>query len=227
MGNDDVSNPSYPAAYPDVVAVGAIDENEQRIKKSVYGWGSNTGPHIDVVAPGRNILSTVWNDSYAYYQGTSMAAPHVSGVAALMKSIKSYLTNTQITQILHETAKNLKDSASDPIPNNKYGFGLVNASAAVEKANSAPCTVAPYGVIVCPGPIQMQCPTPYYMQCPGPIQIQCPTPYIIQCPPAPVQVACPPAPSPIPFDPNVIINPVEIKPAKATTAKKTKAKKTK
>ncbi len=229
MGNDDVSNPSYPAAYPNVVAVGAIDQSEKRVKKTTYGWGSNTGPHIDVVAPGVNILSTVWNDTYGYKSGTSMATPHVSGVAALMKSCNMSLTNTQMTQILHDTAKNLKDVAADPIPNNQYGYGLVNASAAVDKAcpTIQPCPAAPYHICppsqyqpICP-PIASQpiCPPVAY-------QIQCPPAvYQISCVPAPAQTGCLPGPDPLKFDPGKIINPainpaIREKPKTATVKKK-------
>jgi subtilisin family serine protease len=136
MGNDDISTPSYPAAYPDVVAVGAINQNEQRVSKANTGgrWGSNMGPHIDVVAPGMDIRSTVWDNAYADYQGTSMASPHVAGVAALVKSCNPSLTAAQIADILRTTARPLKDTAADPVPNDRYGYGLVDAKAAVDKA---------------------------------------------------------------------------------------------
>lgn len=136
MGNDDISSPSYPAAYPDVVAVGAINQSEQRVSKANTGgaWGSNTGPHIDVVAPGISIRSTDWNNIYSNKSGTSMATPHVSGVAALIKSCNSSLTGTQIAQILRDTARALKDNPSDPVPNNQYGYGLIDAKTAVSRA---------------------------------------------------------------------------------------------
>ena len=82
MGNDfQNGNPtSFPGAYPDVIAVGAIDRADHRAPFS------QTGPHIDVVAPGVDIRSTVWDNGYATMQGTSMATPHVTGVAALYLS---------------------------------------------------------------------------------------------------------------------------------------------
>ncbi len=136
MGNDDVSDPHYPAAYPDVVAVGAINQNEQRVSKANTGgrWGSNMGAWIDVVAPGVDIRSTVWDNAYADYSGTSMATPHVSGVAALVKSCKPSLTSAQIADILRTTARPLKDNPADLVPNDRYGYGLVDAKVAVDKA---------------------------------------------------------------------------------------------
>lgn len=136
MGNDDVSTPSYPAAYPDVVAVGAVNQSEQRISKANTGgaWGSNMGSHIDVVAPGLSIRSTVWDNSYSNKSGTSMATPHVSGVAALIKSCKGSLTAAEIAQILRDTARNLRDNPADPVPNDRYGYGLVDAKAAIDRA---------------------------------------------------------------------------------------------
>ncbi|AKB24932.1 hypothetical protein MSMTP_1463 [Methanosarcina sp. MTP4] len=136
MGNDDVSDLSYPAAYPDVVAVGAINQSEQRVtKKNTNGWwGSNTGSHIDLVAPGLMIRSTDWNNTYSHKSGTSMAAPHVSGVAALVKSCNPNLTGSQVAQILRDTTRALRDKADDPVPNDNYGYGLVDAKAAVNRA---------------------------------------------------------------------------------------------
>ncbi|MEM4717853.1 MAG: S8 family peptidase, partial [Desulfurococcaceae archaeon] len=74
-GNEGASNPSYPAAYTQVIAVGAVDSNLQ-----IPSW-SNRNP--DIVAPGVNILSTWPRNRYAYANGTSMACPHVSGVIAI------------------------------------------------------------------------------------------------------------------------------------------------
>lgn len=119
---------SYPAAYPNVVAVGAVDQSERRASFS------QTGPHIDISGPGVGIRSTDWDDTYSDKSGTSMATPHVAGVAALVKSCKSSLTAGEIAEILRETAKPLRDDAGDPVPNDQYGHGLVDARAALDRA---------------------------------------------------------------------------------------------
>jgi subtilisin family serine protease len=130
MGNGGLgAATSFPAAYPDVVAVGAIDQSDHRASFS------QVGPHIDVVGPGVGVLSTVWNNSFTTMSGTSMATPHVAGVAALILSIKPSLTAAQCADILRQTADPLKDSAADPVPNNNYGWGCVNAFAAVNRAS--------------------------------------------------------------------------------------------
>ena len=79
MGNDNTDQPSFPASYPGVIAVGAVDQSNHR---AVF---SNFGPHISVVAPGVDIYSTVWNDGFDTKSGTSMASPHVAGVASVFR----------------------------------------------------------------------------------------------------------------------------------------------
>ena len=130
MGNAFLDgNPiSFPGAYPDVVAVGAIDQANQRASFS------QTGPHIDVVAPGVGIRSTDWDDTYSNKSGTSMATPHVSGVAALIKSCRPAATASEIADILRDTAVPLRDSPADPVPNDRYGHGLIDAQAALAMA---------------------------------------------------------------------------------------------
>jgi len=128
MGNDGTSNPSYPAAYPDVVSVGAIDSADHRASFS------QTGPHIDVVAPGVGVLSTYLAAGYGTLSGTSMATPHVAGVAALIRSVKPSATVAEVTDILRTTARPLRDAPADPVPNDSYGWGCVDAAAAVNKA---------------------------------------------------------------------------------------------
>ena len=119
MGNGgSPAAPSYPAAYPDVVAVGAINSADQRADFS------QTGPHIDVVAPGVAVLSTVWDNGYGTKDGTSMATPHVAGVAALIMSCNSNLTGPQVADIIRQTARPLRDNPADPVPNDNYGLGM-------------------------------------------------------------------------------------------------------
>ena len=128
---------SYPAAYPDVVAVGAIDQND------ALAPFSQVGSHIDVVAPGVDIWSTYWDDTYRLSSGTSMASPHVAGVAALVRSADPSLTSAQIADLIRQTARALRDQPADPVPNDRYGHGVLDAAAAVARA--APPVLTRFG----------------------------------------------------------------------------------
>ncbi|KGP74215.1 S8 family peptidase [Pontibacillus yanchengensis] len=98
-GNDGVSTTFEPASYDNVIAVGAIDQNNQKASFSNYGtW-------VDVVAPGVSIAATVPNNGYAYMSGTSMAAPHVSGLAGILAS--QGRSNTEIRQAIEQTTDQL------------------------------------------------------------------------------------------------------------------------
>ncbi len=123
-GND---VPVYPAACADVVAVGATNESDQWASYSSYG------PHLWVAAPGGDgsggVLSTYWasgSDVYAWLTGTSMAAPHVSGLAALLWSINSDMSALSLRSILSGTADDLGAPGWDPC----YGWGRINAERA-------------------------------------------------------------------------------------------------
>jgi parallel beta-helix repeat protein len=123
-GNDATSAKHYPAAYDEVVAVTATDESDNTAEFSNFGdWG-------EVAAPGVHIYSTVWDDSYAYMSGTSMSAPHVSGVASLIWSQFPSMTRDQVRAQLRYTADDLGDPGFDVY----YGYGRVNARRAVEQA---------------------------------------------------------------------------------------------
>jgi len=121
-GNDGTDMPFYPAAYEEVIAVTATDSNDQR------PWWSNYGEYdVEIAAPGVDILSTVpWG--YATKSGTSMATPHVSGVAALVLSVNPNATTYRVRYWLRLTADDLGDSGYDIY----YGYGRVNARKAVE-----------------------------------------------------------------------------------------------
>ncbi|MEM3699407.1 MAG: S8 family serine peptidase [Candidatus Bathyarchaeia archaeon] len=116
-GNDNNSEPFYPAAYDKVIAVSAIDQSDRKAEFS------NFGDYIDICAPGVNILSTMVNSTYAYGSGTSFAAPFVAGVAALLLSKHPNLTHQEVTETLYYYAEDLGESGWDPY----YGWGLVNA----------------------------------------------------------------------------------------------------
>lgn len=122
-GNDNSSEPFYPAAYDEVIAVSAINQKDT---KATF---SNYGNYIDLCAPGVNILSTMLNETYAYGSGTSFAAPFVAGVAALLISRNPNMTPQEVAETLYNQAEDLGESGWDPY----YGWGLVNAYSAVSQ----------------------------------------------------------------------------------------------
>lgn len=144
-GNDGVSALAYPASYSGVVSVSAIKTNKT---KASY---SNYGTMIDVAAPGgesiigdgSDIIKSTWVDSslntrVAYYywmQGTSMAAPHVAGVVALMKSVYPGLTPAELDALISSGAIT-EDLGSDgaAVRNDNYGYGMIDANLAVQEA---------------------------------------------------------------------------------------------
>ncbi len=97
-GNNNDGNPFYPASYDldNIIAVAATDANDMRV--NVLGWwASNYGAaSVDLGAPGLYILSTLPGNNYDWYSGTSMATPHVSGVAALAWSLNPALTAAEV-----------------------------------------------------------------------------------------------------------------------------------
>ena len=116
----------YPARYDSVIAVGAT--NDADVKAS---W-SSTGSALELAAPGVNIYSTYLGNGYTTKSGTSMACPHVAGVAALILVAGS---DVGVRTTLQDTADDLGDSGWD----NWYGYGLVDAGeAAGALENQAP-----------------------------------------------------------------------------------------
>ncbi len=148
-GNQGSNQAFFPAGYQGVVSVSAVDFN-----KSLAPY-SNYGGSIDITAPGgdmsvdRNgdgyldgVLSTMANDAsgvrepvYRFYQGTSMASPHVAGVVALMKSIHATLTPDDIDSLI-VAGQITEDISGDGElnRNDNYGYGLIDALKAVEQA---------------------------------------------------------------------------------------------
>jgi len=141
-GNTPSAEPSYPAAYPGVIAVAALGPDADLASYSA------SGADVSLVAPGGDfrfddlsnpytggsggILSTTWNfstgqPSYAFYTGTSMAAPHVSGVAALVLAANPGMSGSALRARLLGTSVDI-----GPVgPDDRYGTGIVDAYAAV------------------------------------------------------------------------------------------------
>lgn len=138
-GNSGSSNMFYPAAYSNVMAIGATTSSDVRASYSNYGsW-------LEMVAPGSSIQSA-WccSANYANASGTSMASPHVAAVAALLLAVDPTLTHNEMWGILQGSAVDLGSSGFD----NFYGWGRVNADDAVATAvagsgNTATPTITP------------------------------------------------------------------------------------
>ncbi|MDR3364531.1 MAG: S8 family serine peptidase, partial [Clostridiales Family XIII bacterium] len=136
-GNSGKSDPCYPSDYSSVVSVVATDRYHNRAGYSDYN------PYKNIAAPGGGdtldtsnmILSAFPGGRYVYMSGTSMAAPYVSAVAALVWLARPGLSRDQVEQILYNTATDLGAPGYDPY----YGYGLVDAWTAVNsllKANT-------------------------------------------------------------------------------------------
>lgn len=159
-GNDNTDLPSYPAALDGVIAVGAIDINKQRASYS------NFGDYLDIMAPGGDqtpdidgdgmpdgILSTVGHEigttrnnspirfTFDVFIGTSMAAPHVAGVIALMKAVNPNLTPLEFDNLLR--SGKITDDLGLPRRDNQFGYGLLNAHQAVLAAIELNGGIAP------------------------------------------------------------------------------------
>ena len=132
-GNNSSSQVVYPASHEYTIAVGSIDASNYRWITSNYGSG------LDLVAPGVSIksTSTSGNNYYKEDSGTSLAAPHVSGVIALMLSVNPDLTPDNIKYILESTATRIRPETYTYNSNGwnyEVGYGLVNACKAVMAA---------------------------------------------------------------------------------------------
>jgi thermitase len=119
-GNDGANIITYPAYYDNVIAVASTDQNDQKSSFSNYGtW-------VEVAAPGTNILSTYIGSYYAYLSGTSMACPHVAGLAALLAAQGK--NNIQIRDNIQTTADPILGTGS------YWTYGRINANRAVRQS---------------------------------------------------------------------------------------------
>lgn len=115
-----------PAIYDECITVAATDTSDRNTL-----W-SNYGSELDVSAPGDNIYSTYWagGSTYAYLSGTSMAAPLVSGLAALILADKPWLSNEEVMYKVRYSAEDV-NSETFPGVDDYMGYGRINASIAI------------------------------------------------------------------------------------------------
>ncbi|TFW06038.1 hypothetical protein E4K72_10640, partial [Oxalobacteraceae bacterium OM1] len=139
-GNDRAANPGWPARFAkegwangQIIAVGAVDANN---RLAAFSNRAGDAAAWFLVAPGINIASTYRNNQYAIMNGTSMAAPIVSGAAALIQQRWPTLRADQIANILFLTATDLGEPGIDPI----YGRGLVNVEKAMQPVGTVTTT---------------------------------------------------------------------------------------
>ncbi|WP_422660343.1 S8 family peptidase [Paenibacillus sp. EC2-1] len=125
-GNDNTERPGYPAAYPEVLAVGATNQDMTRADYSNYG------DYIDVTAPGTNIASTYPGNQYAALSGTSMASPHVAAMAGLIRSLNPELNNREVMDLMISQAVDLGEKGKDKY----FGSGQVDVFRSLEAASN-------------------------------------------------------------------------------------------
>lgn len=137
-GNSNVDASTFsPAGCSGVITVGATNAAGNRASYSNYGT------RIDLMAPGgepsgQQVVSTLGSGQYGSQAGTSMAAPHVAGVLALMKSKKPALTAAEGLSILKETARPLSATQCNRPSGLECGAGLIDAQAALARLNTPP-----------------------------------------------------------------------------------------
>ena len=120
-GNTGRETYHYPAAHPNAIAVAATTASDSRAGFSTYG------DFVDVAAPGSSVFSTLMGGGYGGMSGTSMATPHVAGLAALLFSLNPQLTNAQVRELIETNADDLGAAGWDKL----YGHGRINARKAL------------------------------------------------------------------------------------------------
>ncbi|WP_158624135.1 S8 family serine peptidase [Micromonospora sp. HM5-17] len=125
---DDTVGETYPAAYPGVLGVGAVDQSGQR-------WtDSGSGPHMDLMAPGVNLVAAARVDGHVAIGGTAAAAALVSGAAALVRGNHPKWTAAQVAEHLLATADGTPGGAYSV----DYGYGSVNPYRALAEPIGTP-----------------------------------------------------------------------------------------
>ncbi len=138
-GNEGPGRISYPGYYPEVVSVGAVqfDSNTGNLTVPETPWFSNTNREVDVAADGWEVYSCVPGGGYASFSGTSMAAPHVTGFAALLRNklkekLKREPAENELYTLLKTTTFEIKEINS----NNLLGAGFLTIYPELPKKNS-------------------------------------------------------------------------------------------
>ena len=178
-GNDGTTAISYPGGFDRVLSIGATDNSD------AHAHFSQRNETVDLSAPGVSIASTYNDGGYIYMSGTSMATPHVAGVAALVRSAHPTYTVSQVEDALVSTATDLGTAGRD----DTYGAGRVNAAAAVAYA-------------IAPDPTPSPPPTP--TATPGPTPSASPSPSASPTPSATPSPSLSPTPTPDTLRPTVI-----------------------
>lgn len=153
-GNGGSPSKSYPASYPAVMSVAAVDSSKNKASFSQYN------DQVEIAAPGVGVESTLPNNQYASWSGTSMACPHVAGVAALVWSHFPECSAQDIRFALDFSAEDVGSAGCDI----EYGYGIVNAveakayldangcSGAQPTKTEGGCSVVPEGPTPSPDP---------------------------------------------------------------------------
>jgi subtilisin family serine protease len=142
-GNDNADLSDYFGVYNGILAVAATNRWDAKWSWGA-GAGSNYGTWVEISAPGQDIYSTYsshYTPSYATLTGTSMATPHVAGLAALLKSHFPTYTKTQIENLILDNADNI--DAVNPSYVGLLGAGRINAWNCLQHAPAAPFTASP------------------------------------------------------------------------------------
>ncbi len=138
--------PVYPGAYAEVMAVAAVTLSDAQASFS------NQGGYVDIAAPGVSIYSTGKNGGYATRSGTSQAAPHVAGLAALIWARFPLYTAAQVRSAIEMTAVDLGAPGRD----DQFGVGRIDALAAIASGSAAAVSVEPVRIDLPPPPDDRQ-----------------------------------------------------------------------
>lgn len=120
-GNDGNDVPFYPASLKNVFSVAATNSSDLKWTKSTYGV------EVDVCAPGQSVLLTTQNNGYTYGNGTSYAAPLVSGLAALLKAYRPNLTALQLAEQIRITSQIIDNIGDNQYFFHEMGYGRIDA----------------------------------------------------------------------------------------------------